>query len=156
MSYGLKDFLIFTVEEQRFAIPLSMIDRVIRAVALTPITDSPGFMEGVIDYFGEVIAVISIRKALGYDLHELSLNDRFIIVTTANRKIALIVDEVEEVLSPDSQDWFDSREINKGLKFLNILRNDQGIILIYDIESLLGTEEEIHLKKLLETNFIIG
>jgi purine-binding chemotaxis protein CheW len=153
MSHGVKDLLIFTVEEQRFAIPLSMIDRVIRAVALTPITDSPGFIEGIIDYFGEVIAVISLRKPLGYPLREVGLNDRFIIVTTAHRKLALIVDDVEDVLSPDSQDWFDSKEINKGLKFLNILRDDQGIIFIYDIESLLGMDEEIQLKKLLETNF---
>jgi chemotaxis signal transduction protein len=86
-------------------------------------------------------------------LREVGLNDRFIIVTTAHRKLALIVDDVEDVLSPDSQDWFDSKEINKGLKFLNILRDDQGIIFIYDIESLLGMDEEIQLKKLLETNF---
>ncbi len=153
MASDVKDLLTFIVEEQRFAIELLQVERVIRAVKVTTLLGSPGFIEGVIDYYGEVIAVINLRKRLGYPLHEVCISDRFIIVKTINRKLALIVDEVVNVLSPDPQDSLKSINIHKGLKFISLLRNDEGIIFIYDIESLLETEEEIQLRKFLETNF---
>lgn len=148
-----KDALLsFIVEKQRFAVQISLVERVIRAVAITELSDSPGFIDGVIDYYGEVIAVINLRKRFGYTVPELRLSDRFIIVKTPNRKLALIVDEAQEVLSPDSVDWFDSKDINRGLKFVNLLRDDNGIILIYDVENLLGDSEEIEIDKFLKVN----
>ena len=153
MSENSQEILTFIVENQRFAIPLQKVDRAIRAVAVTKLIDSPGFIEGVIDYFGEIIAVISLRKRLGYTLQELKLSDRLIIANTTNRKIALIVDQVEDVILPDSLDLYDSKDLVAGLKLLSLLRDDRGIILIYDLENLLSKTEEIQLKEMLEANF---
>ena len=153
MDGNIQNLLVFVVEKQRFAIQLSQIERVIRAVAITNIKNSPGFIDGVIDFYGEVIAVIDLRLRLGYAQRELRITDRFIIVRTNHRKLALIVDEVEDILLPDAQDWYDSKDINKGLKFLNIVREDGGIIFIYDIKGLLDTDEEIQLNRFLKTNF---
>ena len=151
-----QDLLIFVIEKQRFAIHLHNVDRIERAVSVTLLKDSPGFIEGIIDYYGEIIAVINLRKRLGYPLQELKLSDLFIIVKTPNRKIALIVDEFENVLSQDAEDLSDLKDIVGGLKFMNILRDDNGIILVYDIENLLENSEEIELKHLLETNLLSG
>jgi len=153
MNEYLNEILTFVVEKQRFAIPLQTVDRVIRAVAITKLTDSPGFIDGVIDYYGEIVVVINLRKRLGYPFQELNLSDRFIIAKTTNRKIALIVDQVEDVILPDSQDLYESKDLDVGLKLLSLLRNDQGIILIYDLENLLSKTEEIQLKELIEANF---
>jgi len=151
MIGNLEEILTFRIEKKRFALHLNMIDQVLRALAITKLTDSPEFIEGVIDYFGEVIAVVNLRKRFGYPLEELKLSDRFIIVKTKNKKIALIVDEVERVVLPEPQDLFNSKDIDAGLKFLNILRDDAGIVLIYDFESLLSKSEEIQLEQILET-----
>ena len=156
MNSNKPTLLSFVIEKQRFAVLLSVIEQVIRAVEITRLSDSPGFIEGVIDYYGEVIAVINLRKRLGYLIPELRLSDRFIIVKTQKRKLALIVDNVEEVILPDSEDWYDSQDINKGLKFINILRNDDGIILIYDVEDLLGESEEIDVDKFLKRYHLHG
>jgi len=153
MDENIQSLLVFVIEKQHFAIQLGQIERVIRAVAITKLTDSPGFIDGIIDYYGEVIAVIDLRERLGYDRREVRLSDRFVVVRTINRKLALIVDEVEDILLPETQDLFDSKDINKGLKFLNILRADRGIVFIYDVESLLETEEEIQLNSFLNANF---
>lgn len=154
MDANLQKLLVFVIEKQRFAIQLSVIERVLRAVAITKLSDAPGFIEGVIDYYGEVIAVINLRKRFGYNLMELRLSDRFIIVKTAKRKLALMVDEVEDVLSPDLQDLYDSRDINSGLKFIQILREDRGIVFIWDVENLLELAEEMELDKYLDSKII--
>lgn len=153
MTKHLNEILTFLVDDQRFAIPLQTVDCAIRAVAITRLTDSPGFIEGVIDYYGEIIAVINMRKRLSYSLHELNLNDRLIIVHTTKRKLALLVDHVEDVIVPDSQDLFESKDLDAGLKLLSLLRDDKGIVLIYDLENLLSKTEEIQLKEMIEADF---
>jgi len=82
MSEHSKEILTFKVENQCFAIRLQTVERVIRAVAVTKLTKSPGFIEGVIDYFGEVIAVVNMRKRFGFPLQELKISNQFIIATT--------------------------------------------------------------------------
>ena len=153
MVEKISDLLVFVVEKRHFAIHLEPVERVIRAVAVTKPVDSPGFIEGVIDFYGEIIPVINMRLRFSFPLQNLRLSDKFIIVSTSKRKLALIVDEVENVISPESQDLFDSKDIIKGLKYINILRHDDGIIFIYDLESLLETSEEIQLERFLKDNF---
>ncbi|MEI8084758.1 MAG: chemotaxis protein CheW [Paludibacter sp.] len=148
-----QEILTFIVENQRFALDINNVDRVIRAVAITKLTDSPKFIEGVIDYYGEVIGVVNLRKRLGYPLHELRTSDRFIIAKTMTRKIAFIVDEVEKLLLPDDKEVSDSKIIDASMQFIKILREDEGIILIYDLENLLNKTDEIELEKFIETNF---
>jgi len=147
------EIFIFMIEGQRFAIHLQSIEQVIRAQSITKLTDAPGFIEGVIDYHGELVAVINLRSRLSYPLQDIKIDDRFIIVKTPERKLILIVDEVEGVISPTAEDLKNSKEINGGLKYLNILRDDNGIILIYDLENVLSKSEEIELKKVIETRF---
>jgi purine-binding chemotaxis protein CheW len=153
MTENIQDLLIFFIEEQRYGIQLSDIERIIRAVAITKIPDAPEFIEGIIDYYGEVIATINIRKFFRYPEQELRLSDRFIIVKTPKRKLALIVDEVDDVLSPNFQDLYNSQYINSGLKFIQILRDDDGIIFICDVENMLDESEDIELGRYLEANF---
>jgi len=153
MIENLEEILAFRIEKHRFAIKLNSIERIIRSLAITKLTDSPEFIEGVIDYYGDVIAVVNLRKRFGFSQAELKLSDRFIIIKTSDKKIALIVDEVENIILPDPQDLYNSKDIDAGIKFLNILRDDDGIILIYDIENLLNKSDEILLDKILEKNF---
>ncbi len=156
MYINTQKILTFIIEQQRFAIQLEAIERVIRAQAITKLTDSPDFIDGVIDYYGEVIAVINLRKRLAYPLQEIKLSDRLLIVKSPYRKLALIADEVEDVLLPEKQDLYDAKDIDSGLKFANILRDDKGIVFIYDLEKLLSKAEEIELSQIIESNFSVN
>jgi len=152
MTEHLPEILIFKVENQRFAIRLKAVDRVIRAIAVTKLTNSPGFIEGVIDYFGEIIAVLNMRKRFGYPLQELKSSNHFILANTTHRKIALIVDVVENMIVPDPDDFYKSTELDAGLELFTVLRDDDGIILINDLEKLLSQSEEILLDIDIEKN----
>jgi len=157
MSNKGTEILCFSMDEQRFAISLDSVERVLRAQAVTAVPDSPEFICGVIDYHGEVIAVINLRRRFNLQSRPIELNDRFIIAKTPSGKLALIVDEVEGVLIPDEIDLYEAKqifpEIDTGLKLVNILREDKGIILIYDMEKFLSGKEEIKLQEINRTFF---
>lgn len=153
MNNNSNKILTFIIGHQRFAISLKSVERIIRAQFITKFKETTNFVDGIIDYHGDIIAVINLRKRLGYPVHDINISDRFIIVKTYSRKLALIVDEVEDVILPEDHDLFDSNGIDKGLKFINIFRDESGIVLIYDIENLLSESEDIELEKLIESNF---
>ena len=151
-----QEMLTFYIDNQRYAFDINVIDRIIRSVAITKLQDAPPFIEGVIDYYGEIIAVINLRKRLGYTIEDLKLTDRYIIVKTANRKLALIVDDVEKLLLIDSKDEFIAKNLDAGIQLLKVVREDEGIIFIYDIERLLNQKNEIELDKFIKVNFTSG
>jgi len=150
MSGNLQQLLTFNVDNQRFALHLDSVERVIRAVAVTNLIDAPPFIEGVIDYNGEVIAVLNMRKRFGYPVQEIKLSDHFVIANTSHRTLALVVDQVSDVLLPDLQDVYASKELVAGIELMPVLRDDKGLILVYDLEKLLSIVEDIQLKNLIE------
>ncbi len=153
MDAGLQEILIFNIEDQRFAIPLINVEYVIRAQAITKLKDAPGYIEGIIDYYGALIAVLNLRSRLGIAEKELELNDRFIIVKTPGRKLVIIADRVEGVMLPNAEDLDCSKEIDGGMRFMHVLRDKQGIILIYDLENVISSSEEFELKKIIAAQF---
>jgi len=86
--------IIFRIDGQSYAIPLSDVDRVIRAVEVTPLPKAPETVLGIIDYHGTLVPVLSLRKRLSLDFRDISTNDRFVIARTSRRTIVLTVDEV--------------------------------------------------------------
>ena len=153
METKIQEILTFRLDDRRFAIGLQTVDRVIRAVTITKLSNSPDFIEGVIDYYGEVIAVINLRKRLGYPLQELKISDRLVIAILPTRKIALIVDDVENLILPNEADISNSQNLIAGMKQIRVLRDDSGIIFIYDLENLLNKTEEIQLEKFIQNHF---
>ena len=150
METNTVEILSFTLDGQRFALPFSSVERVLRALAVTHIPDAPPIVYGVIDYYGDIVAVINLRSHLKLTPKSIQVNDRFIVVKTSGRKLALVVDEVESVMKPLERDINQAEEINPGLKIAKIIRDNNGIIFIYDLEKLLNCMDEIQLEEFLK------
>ena len=88
----LKEILVFALGEPFFALYLSGVERVVRAVETTPLPKAPQFVAGVINMQGQVIPVVDIRPYFGLAAPEINQNNRFILVRTARRLLALVVD----------------------------------------------------------------
>jgi len=140
----------FKIDEQRFALPVASVERVIMAQTITLIPDSPGILQGVIDYYGDIIAVINLRNRFHLPDRPIRLSDRFIITVMPGRKLALAVDEVEGVLDQTDEDANHIIETDFGLTVASIQRDDKGIILIYDLEKLITSNESIEIKEIVK------
>ena len=160
MDPYLSALLAFAIAEKRFAIPLTLVDRVIRAVEVTTVPDSPPVIHGIIDFHGRVIPVINLRKRFGMEQKPVEPDDRFIITNVDDLTIALVVDEVEEVVKPDEKEIIQIDMImpgdklnqtkNSGFDMAKFLRNDTGILIIYDLKMLLGSDVNFDITELLE------
>jgi len=101
--------------------------------------------------------VLNLQKRFGLSSKPIGLNDRFIIVSSDIGMFAMVVDEVEEIRKPPEEDIsrvdvsLSSPDRSNDLKKLQFLRNEDGVIAIYDVKNLLNSEIELQLKQIFET-----
>jgi purine-binding chemotaxis protein CheW len=144
--------IVFELESARYALPISVVERVVRAVEVTPLPRAPEVVRGVIDLAGRVIPVVDARRRLRLPTREVRPADQMIIARTSRRSMALLVDRVEGVIECEAGDLVAASEIAPGLDFVaGVLKLPDGPALIHDLDRFLSLEEEAALEGALET-----
>jgi purine-binding chemotaxis protein CheW len=135
--------LIFELERRLYGLRLSAVERVLRAVEVTPLPQTPKVVSGVIDVGGQIVPVLSLRNRLGLAERAVGVNDQFVLARTARRRIALVVDLACGVVEKTAADLIEAKAILPNLKQIEgIVQLDGGIVLIHDLDALLSLEEE--------------
>jgi len=145
------EFLCFIIDEQCYALPLESIEVVIRAQTITEMENKSPFLHGIIDLHGVIVPIISLRKRFSIQEAKIRLTDRFIIINTGKRSLGIIVDEVTNIITVAPEEILESSEIFNGLRYMKVVASESGFIFIYDLNSLLDNNEEIELKKILDS-----
>jgi purine-binding chemotaxis protein CheW len=138
---GLNKIICFLVSGQRFGIRLSEIDTIIRAVEITPVPTSPGYLCGIIDVHGAVVPVINMDVRIGLPDRPTRISDRFIFAKVPGRLIALRVDEVTDIFQNIENHFLNADIISLDLEIHGIVRSKDGLIVIYNLETFLSTDE---------------
>jgi purine-binding chemotaxis protein CheW len=95
---ALAQLCTFRIAGEDYAIDIMRVREIIHPGPITPVPRAPAFVEGVIRLRGDVIPVIDVRKRFGLPGTPATRKSRFLVVNVAGRRIALVVDEVREVL----------------------------------------------------------
>jgi purine-binding chemotaxis protein CheW len=89
----------FTIGKELFGVDILMVQEIIRAAPITPVPNSPDFVEGVINLRGNILPVIDLRKRLNLYSGAVEQKDTWILILDIQNKITgFIVDSVTEVL----------------------------------------------------------
>ena len=136
--------VVFTLDEQKYALYLPVVERVVSAVEVTPLPKAPDIVLGVINFQGMVIPVVNIRRRFGLPEREIDLSDQLIIAKTSMKTVALVADAVDEVIKPESISVIDSKNITSGMEYVDgVIKLEDGLILIFDLDKFLSLEEKI-------------
>ena len=90
-------YLVFGIDRQQYAVALSSVEKVIRAVELIHLPKSPEFVLGLINMHGRIIPVINIRLLFQVPERKMEVNDQIVISRIASRPVAFIADKVKGV-----------------------------------------------------------
>jgi len=126
-------FVTFRIDQQVYALPLELVVRALRMVAINPIPDSPGWLRGVINIAGQIVPVIDLRVLFGLMAHEPNINDRLLITNNQDITFALMVDDVLDVLtlSPHQVEVSNS-VISQSRPLKATLQQDDRLVLVLD------------------------
>ncbi|CCO25161.1 chemotaxis protein CheW [Maridesulfovibrio hydrothermalis] len=137
------DYVIFEVDSYKFAVPSFVVDKVERAVLLTPVPDAPDLVLGVVNDGGEIVPVLGLRKKMGLIERDAIPSDRLLFSMFNGRRIALLADSVSSVIeiSPDKAKSAD--EIWPGVIFLKSFSGlNEDVILVQDMGAVLDLNQE--------------
>lgn len=136
-------YLVFRLDQQRYALPASIVDRVVRRVEITPLQNCPPIISGIINVQGRVMPVFNIRRRFAFPEHPISLSDQLIIAHTKQRAVVLIVDQVLELLECGDQELIDTEHILPRIDYVKgVVKRTDGLILIHDLDTFLSLEEQ--------------
>ena len=137
----------FSLDQRLYALPLNSVVRVIHAVYISSLPKAPNIVCGVINVKGVIIPVVDIRKRFGLASREIESNDQLIIANTGKRTIAIMVDEVNEILAIDAGQQINTREEMSYVGYIGgIAKIQDELVLIYDLERFLDLDEEKRLE----------
>jgi purine-binding chemotaxis protein CheW len=140
----MNQLLVFTLNDQRYGLPIFVVERIVRVVEITPLPKSPAIILGIINIQGRVIPVINIRRCLGLPERDITLSDQLIIANTAQRTIAFVVDAVTDVIEHYSRNFVAAQDVFPSIEYIeNVVKVDDGLVLIiHDLDRLLAPDEK--------------
>jgi purine-binding chemotaxis protein CheW len=95
--------VVFTMDEQRYALQLAAVERVVRMVEVTLLPQAPQIVLGVINAQGRIIPVVDIRRRFRLPARDIRLSDHLLIARTARRTVALALDAVTGIVEGSAQ-----------------------------------------------------
>lgn len=135
----LGQIVVFALDDRCYGLRLSAVVRAVRMVDVTPLSQAPDIVRGVIDVQGRVVPVFDLRRRFRLRQRPVSVHDQIILAHTARRPVALVVDVVHGVrehIAPVMA----LADIVPGIE--GVVRLDDGLILIHDLERFLSLDEE--------------
>ena len=136
------DLVVFRLDDQRYALPLLAVDRVVHAIEITPLPNAPPIVLGVIDLHGDVVPVLNVRRRFRLPERSIRLTDQFLVARTAGRTVALVIDDALGVTRRPRSAVTDSSQIVPGLDYVQgVVKLDDGLVLIHDLEKFLSLDE---------------
>lgn len=144
-------FVVFALSDQHYALHLTAVDRVVRVVEINPLPQAPEIVTGVINIQGRVIPIINVRRRFRLPERPIALTDRIIIAHMVRRPVGLIVDAVTDITAHPEQSISSAESILPGLEYIEgVVKLQDGLILIHDLDKFLSLEEENSLAHALE------
>ncbi|EFC90793.1 CheW protein [Dethiosulfovibrio peptidovorans DSM 11002] len=92
-------FLKFYVGARVLALPVHEVDRIVPAVAVSPLNEPHPVVAGMINVEGEGVPLYDLRRVYREPQVEMGLDHRFILITWKDKSVALWVDGVDDVVS---------------------------------------------------------
>jgi purine-binding chemotaxis protein CheW len=150
---GTSHYVVFSLDDQKFALPLASVEKIARAVDVRPLPGVSEVVLGVINMQGRIIPVVSLRKRFRLPDKPVDIADHMIIGRTSNHTLALLVDLVMDIVEIETSNIVDQKAILDDMEFVGgALKLENGIVLIYDLDAVLSLEESKQLDHALAKN----
>src|SRR3972149_4803673 len=139
----LNQHVVFTLDEQRYALHLPAVERIVRVVEVTPLPKAPEIVLGVVNVQGQITPVVNIRKRFCLPEREMNLSDQLIIAHTSRRTVAIVADAVSGGIKSSEQEVIAAEKVLPGVEYVEgVVKIEDGMILIHDLNKFLSLEEE--------------
>jgi len=134
----LDQVVVFHVAGQRYAFPIQNVQEIQQIVEFSSVPGGGSSVLGMVNLRGMVIPAVDVRDLLGAGPRAYSLETPMVIARIDGRLVALVVDEVEDVLGLPTGCVQDAPPIHalSGM-MLGVARLEDGLVYVLSADRLL-------------------
>lgn len=143
----MEKFIVFTSNQQNFAVPITDVEKIILMAQPTKIPDTSSYLLGAIPYDETLLPVIDLSERLFKQATTITATTKVIVAEWNQLKIGLAVEDVLSVSNFEEIQAEETIEDTQGAaKYIRALfKTEAGIVLALDIDALFSTENETEL-----------
>lgn len=136
------ELITFYIGNILCGIPITEIQEINKQIGnLTPVPKAPEYVAGVLNLRGMIVTIVDIGKKLGLAPITLDKKSRNVIVHYGDELVGILVDQVSEVISSDT-DEIEPAPANlggvQGDYFSGVLKTEKFLIGILNINKVLA------------------
>ena len=147
-EYHMDDLLklgVVCLDNQYYGIKLEALASVFRAARITPIPNQSPQLLGILNIHGDIYSVIDIRQLLGLMHKKLNSKDYLILIQQFSKSFIIIVDWMVKIIEFYESELMPFEGLsNQYIK--GVLKKENHLILVLDIESLFATNDNLLLQ----------
>jgi len=133
--------VVFSIDEQEYGIDIEKVQEIIRVPVVTRLPGTADYVLGITNLRGSVIPIVDLKKiSLGLSTAPTE-ESRVIVVEVGEKRMGLVVDEVDEVM-PVPHDFIVSKELIGTASQAEYLRGvakvDTRLLYVLDVDKLIA------------------
>jgi purine-binding chemotaxis protein CheW len=135
--------VLFTIDDQKYGLPLAVVDRVLRAVEVTALPEAPRIVAGVFSLQGRPVPVIDLRRRFGLPERRVDVDDHFIVAQSSTMLVALPVDEALGLARDLDDERVPAADVVPDLNYVeSVVAAGAEMVFVLDIDTVLTDDEE--------------
>ncbi len=137
---GTVQIIVIRLGDEQYGVDISSVDNIAKLQPVTRIPKMPHYLKGVINYRGEVLPVMSMRRMMGLEDDVITKNSRIIVLKLGQEgNVGFVVDEVKEVVTI-SMDEIEKTPYNANDERANLVnavgKHNGELISLIDLNAL--------------------
>lgn len=145
MSNSELKVLIFNINGELYAADIKEVERILGYEETTKLPDSPDFVEGLINYEGGILPIISLAKRFNLGKKERKQEAKIIVTRHEEEMYGIIVDVVSEVRDIKAEDVEEPPKVISGISrryIKGLIKLDNRIIIFLNLANILTEQEK--------------
>ncbi len=142
---GQRQILLFRLNDKDFGLDVSCVREILLPKEIYPVPKAPGFVEGVINVRGHMVAVVDLRKKLCLKDVQSHPHVRIIICHVRRFIVGVLVDDVLEVVHVPQGGIMPAPGILNiqmdNSAVWGIVRDEKKVVMLLDLEKIFTSDE---------------
>jgi purine-binding chemotaxis protein CheW len=134
--------VLFVVEDQKYALPLAVVDRVVRAVEVTPLPEAPAIVAGIFNLQGRPVPVVDLRRRFRLPERGIDIDDHFVVAQSSSMLVAFPVDEALGLVKDFDDEPVPAADVVPDLPYVaSVVPSGADMVYVLDIDTVLSDDE---------------
>lgn len=144
-----KQYVVFRLDNEEYGIGIMNVREIIPYKESIKVPNTPDFIEGIINYRGNVTPIICLKKRFNISKRVEDGNTRIIVINIGDRQVGFIVDEASQTIKLDESEIDPAPSIVSSVEreyIDGVGKKEDRLIILIDLGKILTEGEREELK----------